>query len=258
MPTDTVISGSILSIALPEATFKFETLKLAPNGSVEQKRTAFGKFYEEDLGSSTQLDMVAIPGGMFLMVMTLSSSMDYTLDNFFAARRFDLTAYLNGQPRASRVLALAHDVQGIAAAQVQLVFSATMRKQGQRIQEAGLGASVEGLDPASDFVSERIVQGRWLQPGDGFTVVLPQEVATKNNVRVDDVLTLDLGAVVGTTFELQARRAFENLRATDLAFTFDAARLTRGLLGDSSVLRSLAGRRNTFSRLSIRMRASDL
>ena len=58
---------AVQTTSLPEATFKFETAKLSPNGSMEEKRMAFGKFYEEDLGSGTRLDMVSIPAGKYLM-----------------------------------------------------------------------------------------------------------------------------------------------------------------------------------------------
>lgn len=144
-------------------------------------------------------------GAMFLIVMTLSASMDFTLDNYFAERRFDLTVYLNGMPRASRTLALAQDTEGTAAAEVHLLFSGTLRRQGQRLQEAGLAATVAGINPASDFMTERMVEGRWLQPGDELAIVLSQDTARNNNIRIGEFITLDLGVfgkrdwrVVGT------------------------------------------------------------
>jgi putative ABC transport system permease protein len=140
----------------------------------------------------TQLVLV-MAGTMFLIVMTLSASMDNTVENFFASRRYDVTAYLNGRLRATRALELATSVQGVAAAQVQLWFPATVRKLGQRTQEAGLGTNVAGFDPRGDFFSERVVEGRWLQPGDDLAVVVSYDTANKNNFRVGDVITLDLG-----------------------------------------------------------------
>lgn len=140
----------------------------------------------------TQLVLVTA-GTMFLIVMTLSSSMTHTMDNFFGARHFDLTVYFNGIPRASRALDLAAGVEGVAAAQVQLVFPATIRKQGQRVQEAGLGVSVVGFDPTGDFFTERTVEGSWLKPGDYLSVVVPHDTATNNNIHVGDFITLDLG-----------------------------------------------------------------
>lgn len=140
----------------------------------------------------TQLVLV-MAGTMFLLVMTLSSSMDYTLENFFAARPYDVTAYLDGRPRASRVLELARSVRDISAAQVQLAFPATLRKQGARAQEAGLGSTATGVDPRGDFFSERMVQGRWLAPDDDLAVVVTYDTADKNNLRLGELITLDLG-----------------------------------------------------------------
>jgi putative ABC transport system permease protein len=163
--------------------------KLLPS----QYATALGNmFRRKGRLIMTQLVLV-MAGTMFLIVMALSSSMDNTLESFFSTRRYDVTAFLNGRPRASRVLEQAYSVPQVAAAQVQLLFAATLRKQGARIQEAGLGTSIAGLDPASDFFQERIVRGRWLEPGDELAVVVSHDTAEKNNLQVGEFITLDLG-----------------------------------------------------------------
>ncbi len=158
-----------------------------------QYATAFGNMFRRKGRLLLTQFVLVTAGTMFLIVMTLSSSMNFTLDNYFAERRFDLTVYLNGMPRASRTLELAQDTEGTASAQVQLLFSGTLRKQGQRVQEAGLGATVAGIDPASDFMTERMVEGRWLQSGDELAIVLSQDTAHNNNIRLGEFVTLDLG-----------------------------------------------------------------
>ncbi len=158
-----------------------------------QYATALGNLFRRKGRLILTQVVLVIAGTMFLIVMTLSSSMDYTLENFFAARRYDVTAWLNGRPHASRVLELAHAVKDISAAQVQLWFSATVLKQGARTQEAGLGSQVAGLDPRTDFFNERVLAGRWLQAQDELAVVMPYDTANKNNLRVGDFVTLDLG-----------------------------------------------------------------
>ncbi|MBI4673655.1 MAG: FtsX-like permease family protein [Chloroflexi bacterium] len=141
----------------------------------------------------TQVVLVSA-GAMFLIVMTLASSMNYTLDTYFASHHYDLTVYLSGLTRASRALDLAYSAKGVTRAEVQLSLPATIRKEGQRVQDAGWGASAVGIDPASNFFSERIVQGRWLLPDDTERVaVLNYDTAKKNNIRVGEMLTLDLG-----------------------------------------------------------------
>lgn len=163
--------------------------KLLPS----QYATALGNMFRRKGRLVLTQIVLVMAGTMFLIVMTLSSSMDYTLDNFFATRRYDVTAFLNGRPRASRVLEQARSVPEVAAAQVQLWFAATLRKQGARVQEAGLGTNIAGLDPASDFFQERLVSGRWLEPGDGLATVISYDTANKNNILVGEFITLDLG-----------------------------------------------------------------
>jgi len=163
--------------------------KLLPS----QYATALGNMFRRKGRFILTQVVLVMAGTMFLLVMTLASSMDNTLENFFAARPYDVTAWLNGRPRASRVLELAKRVQNISAAQVVLAFPATLRKQGARTQEAGLGSTVEGVDPRGDFFSERMVLGRWLAPDDELAVVVTYDTANKNNLRVGEFLTLDLG-----------------------------------------------------------------
>lgn len=141
----------------------------------------------------TQVALVAA-GAMFLIVMTLAASMNHTLDSYFASQHYDITVYLSGLTRASRAIDMANAAPGVAQAQVQLSLPATIRKQGQRVQDAGLGASAVGINPANGFFGERIVQGRWLAPGDTERVaVLNYDTATKNQIHVGDAVTLDLG-----------------------------------------------------------------
>lgn len=163
--------------------------KLLPS----QYATALGNMFRRKGRFILTQFVLVMAGTMFLMVMTLSSSMDYTLENFFAMRPYDVTAWLNNRPRASRVLDLAKSVQNISAAQVVLAFPATLRKQGARVQEAGLGTTVEGVDPRGNFFSERMVTGRWLAPDDEQAVVVTYDTANKNNFRVGELITLDLG-----------------------------------------------------------------
>ncbi len=48
--------------------------------------------------------------------------------------------------------------------------------------------------PESDFFKPLIVAGRWLVPGDGRAIVIPRETAEKNNIQVNDIIILDIGA----------------------------------------------------------------
>jgi putative ABC transport system permease protein len=90
---------------------------------------------------------------------------------------------------------MAGAVEGVAQAEMWFTQPASILKARQRIREAGVGAELDGLPTGSDFFKPLIVAGRWLQPGDGRVIVMNQETAKENNINLGDVITLDLGAL---------------------------------------------------------------
>jgi putative ABC transport system permease protein len=140
----------------------------------------------------TQLVLIAA-GASFLMVMSLNTSLDLTLDNFFARQRYDILIGFDRDQRADRVITLAESVKGVEKAEIRLVQQAGMFVEGQLLKEAGLSTSIWGIPSGSDFFKPLIVAGRWLAPEDGHAVVIPRKTAEKNNIRTGDIVTLDLG-----------------------------------------------------------------
>jgi putative ABC transport system permease protein len=132
-------------------------------------------------------------GGAFLMVMSLNSSITTTLDNLYAQRRYDTLIQFRQNQRLEKVTELANGIPGVAQSELHLVQSASMFVEGQLVKEAGIGTSVEGIPPGSDFYEPLIVAGRWFVPGDGPVVVITRDVAQKNGIDVGDRVTLDLG-----------------------------------------------------------------
>jgi putative ABC transport system permease protein len=141
----------------------------------------------------TELVLIAA-GASFLMVMSLNSSIALTLDNFFSRQVYDTTLGFEREQRADRVIALAEEVEGVDEAEVVFEQSASLFVEGQLVKEAGLGTTIRGLHPESDFFKPLIVAGRWLVPGDGRAIVIPRESAEKNNIKVNDMIILDIGA----------------------------------------------------------------
>jgi len=140
----------------------------------------------------TQLVLI-MAGTMFLMVMSLSASITLSLDNEFGRRNFNMFLVFDDNYRIDRTLAMAESVPGVEKAEVWFGQSASILKEGQRTQEAGLGAELVGIPADSDFYQPLLVGGRWLQPGDGRVMVMNQETAEKNNINLGDTITLDLG-----------------------------------------------------------------
>ncbi|MGE5377001.1 MAG: FtsX-like permease family protein [Bacteroidota bacterium] len=140
----------------------------------------------------TELVLIAA-GASFLMVMSLNSSLDLTLDNFFARQVYDTTIGFDREQRMDRAIALAETVPGVDKAEVVLERSASLFVKGQLVKEAGIGTTIRGLPPQSDFFKPLIVAGRWLVPEDGRAIVIPRETAEKNNIKVNDSIILDIG-----------------------------------------------------------------
>ncbi len=140
----------------------------------------------------TELVLIAA-GASFLMVMSLNSSLALTLDNFFGRQVYDTTIGFEGEQRMDRVIQLAESVEGVDKAEVLFERSASLFAKGQLVKEAGLGTTIRGLSPESDFFKPLIVAGRWLVPGDGRAIVIPRETAEENNIQVNDIIILDIG-----------------------------------------------------------------
>ncbi|UCC87702.1 MAG: ABC transporter permease [Anaerolineales bacterium] len=139
----------------------------------------------------TQLVLVTA-GTMFLMVMSLSASISFTLDNDIARRGYDTLLYFEDYQRIDRVLEVADSLEKVEKAEVWFTHSATLLRGGRRAKEAGLGSDVIGIPAGSDMFKPLIVAGRWLQPGDGRVIVISREMAVDNNIKLGDVVTLDL------------------------------------------------------------------
>jgi putative ABC transport system permease protein len=140
----------------------------------------------------TQLVLIAA-GSTFLMVMSLNSSIALTLDNFFKRQDYESWIGFDNNERADLVSSIAATVPGVEEVELRFVQSASMYMEGQLVKEAGIGSSIRGIPAGSDFFQPLIVDGRWLEPGDGQAVVLSRDAAEKNGIKVGDIVTLNLG-----------------------------------------------------------------
>jgi putative ABC transport system permease protein len=140
----------------------------------------------------TQLVLI-VAGSTFLMVMSLNSSLALTLDNFFKRQDYESWIGFSTNERADQVASVAGSVPGVEEVELRFVQSASMYMEGQLVKEAGIGSSIRGIPAGSDFFKPLIVNGRWLEPGDGQAVVLSRDAAKKNSIKVGDTVTLNLG-----------------------------------------------------------------
>jgi formylglycine-generating enzyme required for sulfatase activity len=85
-----------IKTAPPEATFKFETIKLSASGAVSERQAMQGRFYEEDLGDAQAIELVSIPAGTFSMGVPDTLAGDYpdeTPQHEVSIKQFYLSKY---------------------------------------------------------------------------------------------------------------------------------------------------------------------
>jgi putative ABC transport system permease protein len=151
----------------------------------------------------TQLVLI-LAGTMFLMTMTLASSMTTTLDNELNRRKYDMRIFFEGIQRSDQVEAIAESMAGVEEAEAWFTVTGTVLREGEQMKDtAGLGAEVYGIPQGSDMYKPYIVNGRWLDPDEnGRVAVISQDTAEFNNVKVGDIITIDFGELGDADWEV--------------------------------------------------------
>ncbi len=184
---------------LDKAVEKFAALFLSSLFAV-----SLGNLFRRKGRLTLTLFVLVTAGVMFLMVMTLISSVNLTLDNELARRAFDVRLGLSRSQPAETILPLVEEEAGIIESELWYSRNATLLREGERLDDsAGLGAQLIGLPPASNMYRPVIISGRWLEAGDADNyIVLSQETADKNDLQVGDNVTLDLGDLGESSWEI--------------------------------------------------------
>ncbi len=140
----------------------------------------------------TQLVLV-MAGVMFLMVMTLSSSITATNDAEFGRHTYDAIFNLEYMQRLDRMQQLVQSVSGVEKADMWLAIPASILAQGQKKLDAGLGAQLQGIPLDDPMYRPLLAEGRWFEPGDDRVVVMNKQTADDAHIRLGDTISLDLG-----------------------------------------------------------------
>lgn len=142
-------------------------------------------------------------GVMFLVVMSLVSSIDLTLDNEISRRGYDVRIGFAQEQPAQEVLELARTLPEVQEAETWYSRNALILRQGERVQDsAGLGAQLIGLPESTQMYRPLIAQGRWLEPGDEQVIVINQETAAMNDIAIGDQVNLDLGNLAEQSWQV--------------------------------------------------------
>jgi putative ABC transport system permease protein len=141
------------------------------------------------------LFVLVTAGVMFLVVMSLISSTNLTLDNEQARRAYDVRIGFANNQSADTIIPLLQAEAEVTETELWYSRNATLLREGERLEDsAGLGAQLIGIPSDTDMYRPVIIQGRWLVPGDdGRMIVISQETAEKNELQIGDKVNLDLG-----------------------------------------------------------------
>jgi putative ABC transport system permease protein len=133
-------------------------------------------------------------GASFLMVMSLNSSLDLTLDNYFGRLHYDTRIYFDSMERGDQINLLAESVSGVEKVELDYGQQANLFLEGQQVKDAGLSTNIRGIRAGSDFYEPLMVAGRWLTAQDvGRELVIPRQTAEDYKINLGDMITLDLG-----------------------------------------------------------------
>ncbi len=148
--------------------------------------------------------VLVLAGAMFLMVLTLSSSVTHTLDLELNRRQYDMRLFFFVHHRSDRIEALLEDYPGVAEAEAWYSVTGTVLREGEEVEDTGgLGAELFGIPPGSTMYAPLIIDGRWLTSEDtDRVVVISRDTAEFNNVSVGDTITVNLGDLGEADFEV--------------------------------------------------------
>ena len=145
----------------------------------------------------TQATLIAA-GAMFMTVMSLGNTFNYTIDRVFAAYDFDVWIVLDNIERFERVEAIAASVPGVVGSEVMVTTNGTLEMEGERKRQV----TFWGMLPNSTMFRPTLTAGRWLQPDDQNRMVLNQRVAQDEGLQIGDSLVANLGEGKEATWEI--------------------------------------------------------
>lgn len=132
------------------------------------------------------LSTLALGGLMFMVIMSVSTSMGNTIEVMLDDFGFDVLVVFDRTHRAERLIEATESVDGVTHAEVwdvqmsRLELSSGEESQGQ----------LWGVPDHSAMFNPRIIAGRPLLPDDGRAILLNSKIAADEGIRVGDTVTL--------------------------------------------------------------------
>lgn len=137
---------------------------------------------------------LTLGGVIFIVVMSVSSSLDRTLEVVLGDFGLDVMVRFNRAHRVAHLVETAEEVPGVSRAEVW------DRQRSALLLAAGAEREIFlwGLPPESDMFDPNIVSGRKLLAGDRHALLLNSKIAADEGIQVGDAVDLRTGGQVTT------------------------------------------------------------
>ncbi len=135
----------------------------------------------------TMLTLV-MGGVMFIMVLSVGSSMNNIIEVLLQDLNFDVLVVLRRFYRVDRLVSVAESTPGVVRAEVWNQLGANLELKNGDEREV----FVWGVPPDSQIFNPRIVSGRALLPEDGRAILLNSKIAADEGFDVGDEITLNI------------------------------------------------------------------
>jgi putative ABC transport system permease protein len=187
-----------------------------------------------------------IGGVMFIMVMSVSRSLNNTLEVLIDELSLDVWAVFEHPQRAARLIEVTESVPGVVKAEVWDQRPAMLSLANGEQRQIFL----MGLPPDSPMFNPRIVSGRALLPNDGRTILLNNKIATDEGIYVGDEIELTVSGresvwtVVGLVLSVSEGQQ-------SCFVPFDVLAREMGQVGQGAVVMVLSERHDVASRQAL-------
>ncbi|MDM8528482.1 ABC transporter permease [Anaerolineales bacterium HSG24] len=174
-------ASGLLEIMLARVDFLPRTLTLSVSNTFRNKRRVF----------LTMLTLVG-SGTIFMMVMTTQKSAAYSFDEILLETyNYNVSLDFKDNERVNKIEKVALSHPEVTHAEAWILTGGVMRIAGQDGFAADRNVFLFALPVPTSIYHPTMVSGRWLQPEDGYAVVLHQKLANELHLKVGDWVTLD-------------------------------------------------------------------
>ncbi|NPA90399.1 MAG: ABC transporter permease [Chloroflexi bacterium] len=141
--------------------------------------------FRKKLRISLTLLALVMGGVMFMMIMTVGTSLNKMLDDVLQEVGGDVWIVVERPYRVSRLLDIAYADPRVEYAEVWQLVGASLHLPGGGKRSIRL----RGIPPDSRLFHVKLAEGRYFLPGDRWAILMNQKVAREEGIQVGDVIT---------------------------------------------------------------------